>query len=151
MSTLKHVILSNFYSIKVITIFLFILFSHSIYAEKTRSAYCEVIVWSHHIMFNAAVTFDFGMQTHTTVMLYDSKNLPLRFITGMDAVNFLSKRGWRLVSTYYESINESESAHYVMEKTITDEKQVKEGLVMRQIKMEDFFKMLQIPDFKPNE
>ena len=101
-------------------------------------------------MFNAAVTFDFGMQTHTTAILYDNKNQPLRFITGMDAVNYLSKRGWRLVSTFYESISESESAHYVMEKTITNERQVKEGLVMRLIKLDDFFKMLQLPNFSPN-
>lgn len=33
------------------------------FGQKSRQAYCEVIVWSHHIMFNAAVTFDFGMQT----------------------------------------------------------------------------------------
>lgn len=30
--------------------------------QKPRQAYCEVIVWSHQIMFNAAVSFDFGMQ-----------------------------------------------------------------------------------------
>ncbi len=101
-------------------------------------------------MYNAAVTFDFGMQSHTTVMLYDNKNNPLRFISGMDAVNYLSKRGWRLISTYYESISESESTHYVMEKTITNEKQVREGLVMKQIKLDDFFKMLQLPNFSPN-
>lgn len=127
-----------------------IFYTTFVFGQKSRQAYCEVIVWSHHIMFNAAVTFDFGMQTHTTVMLYDNKNQPLRFITGMDAVNYLSKRGWKLVSTYYESISESESAHYVMEKTITNEKQVKEGLVMRQIKLDDFFKMLQLPNFSPN-
>lgn len=121
-----------------------------VFGQKPRQAYCEVIVWSHQIMFNAAVSFDFGMQSNNTVMLYDSKNQPLRFITGMDAVNYLSKRGWRLVSTYYESISESESAHYVMEKTITNEKQVKEGLVMRQIKLDDFFKMFQFPNFSPN-
>ena len=124
--------------------------SFGAYGQKSRQAYCEVVVWSHHIMLNAAVTFDFGMQTHTTAMLYDSKNQPLRFITGMDAVNYMSKRGWKLVSTYYESIKESESTHYVMEKTITDEKQVKEGLVMRQIKLDDIFKMLQLPNFSPN-
>ena len=83
-------------------------------------------------------------------MLYDSKNQPLRFISGMDAVNYLSKRGWKLVSTYYESISESESAHYIMEKTITNEKQVKEGLVMRKIKLDDFLKMFQLPNFSPN-
>jgi hypothetical protein len=37
-----------------------------------------------------------------------------------------------------------------MEKTITNEKQVKEGLVMRQIKLDDFFKMFQFPNFSPN-
>ena len=135
---------------KVLLLIISLYCSVAIFGQKPRQAYCEVIVWSHHIMFNAAVTFDFGMQSHTTVMLYDSKNQPLRFITGMDAVNYLSKRGWRLVSTYYESISESESAHYVMEKTITNEKQVKEGLVMRQIKLDDFFKMFNLPNFSPN-
>lgn len=124
--------------------------SIAIYGQKTRQAYCEVIVWSHQIMFNVAVSFDFGMQSNNTVMLYDSKNQPLRFISGMDAVNYLSKRGWKLVSTYYESISESESAHYIMEKTITNEKQVKEGLVMRKIKLDDFLKMFQLPNFSPN-
>ena len=83
-------------------------------------------------------------------MLYDSQNKPLKFITGMDAVNYLSKRGWKLVSTYYESISESESVHFVMEKTITDEKQVRAGLNMRHIKLEDFFRMLGLPNFSPN-
>lgn len=124
--------------------------SVAVSGQKPRQAYCEVIVWSHQIMFNAAVSFDFGIQSNNTVMLYDSKNQPLRFITGMDAVNYLSKRGWRLVSTYYESISESESAHYVMEKTITNEKQVKEGFVMRKIKLDDFFKMFNLPNFSPN-
>ena len=83
-------------------------------------------------------------------MLYDTKNQPLKFITGMDAINYLSKRGWKLVSTYYESISESESIHFVMEKTIMDEKQVKAGLNMRQIKLEDFFRMFGLPNFSPN-
>ena len=135
---------------KTLFIILLLLANSMLYAQKPRQVYCEVILWSHQIMFNAAVSFDFGMQSNNTVMLYDSKNQPLRFITGMDAVNYLSKRGWRLVSTYYESISESESAHYVMEKTITNEKQVKEGLVMRQIKLDDFFKMFQLPNFSPN-
>lgn len=131
-------------------VILIIGFASSVYSQKSRQAYCEVIVWSHQIMFHAAVSFDFGMQSNNTVMLYDSQNKPLKFITGMDAVNYLSKRGWKLVSTYYESISESESVHFVMEKTITDEKQVRAGLNMRHIKLEDFFRMLGLPNFSPN-
>lgn len=131
-------------------VILIIGFASSVYSQKSRQAYCEVIVWSHQIMFHAAVSFDFGMQSNNTVMLYDSQNKPLKFITGMDAVNYLSKRGWKLVSTYYESISESESVHFVMEKNITDEKQVRAGLNMRHIKLEDFFRMLGLPNFSPN-
>ena len=135
--------------IKVLII-LIIGFASSGYSQKSRQAYCEVIVWSYQIMFHAAVSFDFGMQSNNTVMLYDSQNRPLKFITGMDAVNYLSKRGWKLVSTYYESISDSESVHFVMEKTVTDDKQVRTGLNMRQIKLEDFFRMLGLPNFSPN-
>lgn len=124
--------------------------SVTICGQKPRQAYCEVIVWSHQIMFNAAVSFDFGMQSHTATVLYDTKNQPLKFITGMDAVNYLSKRGWKLVFTYYESNSKSESTHYIMEKTVTSEKQVKEGLIMQQIKLDDFIKKFQIPNSSPN-
>ena len=81
---------------------LLICFASDVYSQKSRQAYCEVIVWPHHVMYHAAVTFDFGMQSYTAAMLYDSKNRPLRFVSGMDAVNYLSKRGWRVVSSYYK-------------------------------------------------
>lgn len=135
---------------KLLILFILTSATTSVYSQKSRQAYCEVIVWSHQIMFHALVSFDFGMQSNNTVMLYDTKNQPLKFITGMDLVNYLSKRGWKLVSTYYESISESESIHFVMEKTIMDEKQVKAGLNMRQIKLEDFFRMFGLPNFSPN-
>ena len=57
---------------KVLLLIISLYCSVAIYGQKPRQAYSEVIVWSHHIMFNAAVTFDFGMQSHTTAMLYDS-------------------------------------------------------------------------------
>ena len=121
-------------------------YSAFLYGQKSRQAYCEVIVWPYHTRFQATVTFDFGMQTYTTAMLYDNKNQPLRFISGLDAVNYLSMRGWRLVSTYYDSVSDRKSAHYIMEKTITNEKQVIEGLEMRQIKLEDFINKFQLPN-----
>lgn len=74
-------------------LFIFTFYTALACGQKPHPTYCEIVVWSHHILLNAAVTFDFGMQLHTTAMLYDSKNQPLKFITGMDAVNYLSKRG----------------------------------------------------------
>jgi len=130
-----------------------VLFIYSIsvfaYCQKPRQAYCEITVWPVHLMFNVAVTFDFGMQTYTTAMLYDSRNQPLKFVSGMDAVNYLSKRGWKLASTYFKTISGKESVHYVMEKNITKEEQVVEGLVMKQIKLDEFIKKLQQPNFSP--
>lgn len=77
------------------------LISCMVYAQNTRQAYCEITVWTQkRVMFHTAVSFDFGMQTYTTAMLYDSKDQPLKFISNMDAVNYLSKRGWKLNSTY---------------------------------------------------
>jgi hypothetical protein len=102
------------------------------------------------VRYHAAVTFDFGMQTYTAAMLYDSKNRPLRFISGMDAVNYLSKRGWRVITSYYKTASKNESTHFVMEKTVTNEKQVTEGLVLKEINLDEFYKKMQIPDYSPD-
>ena len=128
-------------------IILLICFASDVYSQKSRQAYCEVIVWPHHVMYHAAVTFDFGMQSYTTAMIYDSKNQPLRFVSGMDAVNYLSKRGWRVVSSYYKTINKGESTHFVMEKTVTNEKQVTEGLVLKEMKLDEFYEKMQVPNY----
>ena len=132
-------------------IILLICFASDVYSQKSRLAYCEVIVWPHHVRYHAAVTFDFGMQSYTAAMLYDSKNQPLRFVSGMDAVNYLSKRGWRVVSSYYKTNNKGESTHFVMEKTVTNEKQVIEGLVLKEMKLDEFYEKMQIPDYSPKE
>ena len=131
---------------RVVLLLAILCYSTLVYGQKSRQAYCEVIVWPYHTRLNATVTFDFGMQTYTTAMLYDNNNQPLRFISALDAVNYLSKRGWRLVSTYYDSFSDRKSAHYVMEKTITNEKQVKEGLVLKQIKLDDIINKFQLPN-----
>ena len=122
--------------ISLFVVFLF--FVSSVFSQKPRQAYCEVVVWPHHVRYHAAVTFDFGMQTYTAAMLYDSKNRPLRFISGMDAVNYLSKRGWRVITSYYKTASKNESTHFVMEKTVTNEKQVTEGLVLKEINLDEF-------------
>ena len=128
-------------------IILLICFASDVYSQKSRQAYCEVIVWPHHVMYHAAVTFDFGMQSYTAAMLYDSKNQPLRFVSGMDAVNYLSKRGWRVVSSYYKTINKGESTHFVMEKTVTNDKQVIEGLILKEMKLDEIYEKMQVPNY----
>lgn len=61
-------------------------------------------------------------------------------LQGGHRTNFIDYSGKQTACAFC-IVYESESAHYVMEKTITNEKQVKEGLVMRKIKLDDFFKM----------
>jgi len=134
---------------RVLILFTLLSLSLGTFGQKTRKAYCEITVWSFDIMRHSAVTFDFGMQTYSTAMLYDSKDQPLRFITGMDVINYMSKRGWSLVSTYYKTLSKNESAHYIMEKAITNEKQVTDGLNMKQVNIDDFYRMYAIP--KPSK
>ena len=100
--------------------------------HASRKAYCEVVVWTgQSAMLKAVVTFDFGMQSHPTAMLYDSKGQPMKFVSGMDAVNHLAQRGWELVATYYKTDGQQPSTHYVMSKTVTSDSQVTKGLVLK--------------------
>ena len=45
----------------------------------------------------------------------------------------------------------SDSTHFVMEKTVTTEKQVKEGLILKEMKLDEFYEKMQIPDYSPKE
>ena len=65
----------------------------------------------------------------------------------MDAVNYLSKRGWRVVSSYYKTINKGESTHFVMEKTVTNDKQVIEGLILKEMKLDEIYEKMQVPNY----
>ena len=117
---------------RLYTLLVFIALAVSVSAQQAYKAYCEVVVWSGKgVVMNALVTFDFGMKTHPTASLYDSNGQPLTFVSGMDAVNYLAQRGWTLVSTYYNTYNQLESTHFVMEKTVTSESQVTKGLLLK--------------------
>jgi hypothetical protein len=62
-----------------------------------------------------------------------------------------SKRGWRVVSSYYKTNNKGESTHFVMEKTVTNDKQLIEGLVLKEMKLDEFYEKMQVPNYSPKE
>ena len=111
-------------------------------AQQAYKAYCEVVVWSgRSAVLNVFVSFDFGMKTYPTASLYDSKGQPMTFVSGMDAVNYMSRHGWTLVSTYYKTYSQQESTHFVMEKTVTSETQITKGLNLKPISPSDLSKI----------
>lgn len=110
------------------------------WAQQARKAYCELTVWSgQSSMLNVVVTIDLGMQNYPTASIYGADGKPVTFISNMDAVNYMAKRGWTVVSTYYKTHSQLESAHYVMEKSVTNESQVTKGLTLKPINIKTGF------------
>ncbi len=104
------------------------------WAQQARKAYCELTVWSgQSSMLNVVATIDLGMQNYPTASIYGADDKPVTFISNMDAVNYMAKCGWTVVSTYYKTYSQLESAHYVMEKSVTNESQVTKGLKLKPI------------------
>lgn len=101
--------------------------------EGKRPVYCEVMG-----MFNAVskmkVQIDIGEFNYINGFagIYEADGKKKKFKTMMDALNFMGERGWRVVDTYIVSYSsKNKIVHYLMEKWVTDESQIKEGLILK--------------------
>ena len=92
------------------------------------NAYCEVTVGNSGMDQFIVITFDFGYSRYPNALLFDEKGQPIKFRSPMDAVNYLGERGWRVVSSYSLNDAKGSSRHYVLEKKVSDRKQVEAGL-----------------------
>ena len=98
--------------------------------QKTTqyNAYCEVTVRNSGMDNFINITFDFGLTRYPNALIYDEKGQPIKFRSPMDAVNYLGERGWRLVTSYYSDDAKGQVRHYILEKKVTNRKQMEEGL-----------------------
>lgn len=92
------------------------------------TAYCEVVVYNSFGLGKVKVVVDFGEMKDGPkyFFLADERGINIKFQTAMDALNYLSKRGWKLVSSYF--VNTGASFHHIMQKEVNSESDVEKGL-----------------------
>lgn len=86
---------------------------------------------------------DFGLSykgdAYNFNTIVDEKGEDIKFNTEVDIINYISKRGWTLEQVYVAmSRNESsERQHYLFSKTVTDDSQIREGILLIRDFLED--------------
>ena len=88
---------------------------------KPYAYYCQIFRYGST---NMEITWaDNKKDTH----LSDEKGELLQFNNAFEAINYMSKRGWELVSVTYINERTGEKA-YILKKMVTNDKEAKDGL-----------------------
>lgn len=94
-------------------------------------AYCEMTVYQGGSPMALVYTFDFGAQTNSSMLLYNGNGKPVKFLTVIDGINYMAKRGWEVKSAYYDA--GTKTKHYILEKTVSTSKNITEGLILKPV------------------
>ena len=107
-------------------------------AEKTTyKVYCEIVSFSRNLFSNkTTVEFDFGQAASfwsNDRQIVDENGRAITFNSVLDAVNYISNRGWVFEQMYIvQSISKGDSNspayHWIMSKEVTDASQIMEGI-----------------------
>ena len=106
-------------------------------AAQPFKAYCEIVSSTRNIFSDkTSVELDFGQAASfwsTDRKLVDENGKTITFNSVLDAVNYMSKRGWVFEQMYIvQAMNKGDSGtpayHWIMSKDVTDESQIMEGL-----------------------
>lgn len=115
-----------------------ILFSLSAINAKTdgnqekRVTYCELLNYNYGGYGKLKVLVDFGeLSKESYSILCGSDGKKIKFKTIVEAINHMAKHGWRIVESYHVSAWNYKITHYLMEKVITSDDEITEGLYLK--------------------
>lgn len=108
--------------------------AQSLDGEK-YAVYCDVMGYNTMGIGKLKVILDLGgvPSGKQFESIYDEKTgKKMKFNTVIDAVNYLAKRGWRVVTSYPLSEgSRGKVQHFLLEKWVTDDSQVREGMTTK--------------------
>lgn len=96
--------------------------------EKERPVYCDVMAYNFWGVGKVRVIIDLGADRNGTILTEDKK--AMKFNSIIDVLNYMSKLGWHVKDSYYlsEEVSKQKVLHYLLEKMITDDEQITEGI-----------------------
>lgn len=108
------------------------------YAQKTHPAYCEVMAYNFWGVGKVYITIDLGAERNGTIC--DDNQKPVKFNSHIDALNYMSKLGWRVKDTYFLSELKDKVLHFLLVKDVTDDSQISEGIYVKPKKTKESYK-----------
>lgn len=125
-------------AMRKILLFIALLLASVAQAQKTRPAYCEVMACNFWGVGKVYITIDLGEERTGTIC--DDKNKPVKFNTPIDALNYMAKLGWSVKETYFLTEIKDQVLHFLLEKQITEDSQISEGIYIKPKKKKEPYK-----------
>lgn len=96
------------------------------------NVYCELTGYNTFGFGKLKVMLDMGYSTKNENSIYGEDGNKVKFNSMMEVLDYMGKRGWKLVNTYYITMTgKANVVHYVMEKRVSSDKEKTEGLIIK--------------------
>ncbi len=96
------------------------------------NVYCEVVGYNTFGIGKLKVMLDMGYSTKEENSLYGDNGKQIKFNSMMEVLDYMGKRGWKLVSTYFVTMMGKQNvAHYVLEKRVANDNEKTKGLTIK--------------------
>lgn len=127
--------------------------------EKAHTFYCEMVGSGNFLGNKIKISFDFGKQAFKYQasdknQLLDEEGKPIQFLSMIDALNYMSTKGWKLHTVYTAAIKGNgaqETYRYILEKQGTDLISVMQGIYIQDSQnIENHRSNKNVPLFKRN-
>ncbi|MDY3852433.1 MAG: hypothetical protein SO013_06030 [Prevotella sp.] len=117
---------------KIKLLLLMLLVSTSVsFAQDKYDTYCELIESQQILTYKITVEIDFGQPTKPATYLCDEQGKKMLFNSMIDVLNYMSKRGWKLVQTYTVTYSGNSSCRYILVKQIEKDEDITKGLYLK--------------------
>lgn len=101
-------------------------------SQEKRVTYCELLNYNYGGYGKLKVLVDFGnLSKGSYSVLCDNDGKKIKFKTIIEAINKMADCGWRVIESYHVSAWNYKITHYLMEKVVTSDEQITEGLVLK--------------------
>ena len=118
---------------KLIILFVICFLSLGVFAQnykndgKPYAFYCQIVGWQNlNGQLRIKMLWDNQKEENN---LRDEKGEKIEFATMVDAMNYMSKRGWDYVECVtYADFGKQNVVHYIFRKYVTKDSEAKEGL-----------------------
>lgn len=97
--------------------------------EGKHVTYVELLGYESMLSTKVKVMVDMGQnQNKTNYKLRDENDKPIKFNSMVDALNYMTKRGWEYVNSFPVTHSNQNVYHYLLKKYIAKDEEMQEGL-----------------------
>jgi len=116
-----------------LTILLFVLCAYFVQGQsielnksEAKEEYCMILATQKFLSTKVKISIDFGQEvsfwknTVRAQTLKDEKGKAISFNSVIDALNYMSSKGWEFVNAYAITVDNENVLHYVMKRQLTE-------------------------------